>query len=286
MQILKSALDESVNFVEKTLEGAVESRYVRRADDYFIGYLSSQTGCNHSCKFCHLTTTNQKQFKNITPPVFHIQASRILKHYKTQNAAKIVNWNFMARGEPLANPYITDASYTVFGSIVNASDLPLIHRFNISTIMPVSLKKPLEECFPVIQPTLYYSIYSTSEEFRKKWLPAAMPVKDALRMLKHYQLVTGKEVKFHSAFIKGENDSNHDIHLMMAELCSYDFKGHASFNIVRYNPYSVNEGEETSEEQLLEIKRIIEMYDFPCRIVTRVGEDVHASCGCFVNANA
>ena len=63
-KILKSNLDQSVNFVENQLVGFLESRYVRKVDEYFICYLSSQTGCNRGCKFCHLTASGQTQLNH------------------------------------------------------------------------------------------------------------------------------------------------------------------------------------------------------------------------------
>lgn len=59
IQMLKSQLDSSVNFVETQLVGFLESRYVRREPRYFVAYLSSQTGCNRGCGMCHLTVTGQ-----------------------------------------------------------------------------------------------------------------------------------------------------------------------------------------------------------------------------------
>lgn len=282
MQTLKSEIDDSVNFITKSAVGYTEARYVRRAAHYMIGYLSSQTGCNHGCKFCHLTTTDQKQFTNVDPIGFAEQAKQIMQYYNTKEKARIINWNFMARGEPLANDYITDYSQVTFSRIAETADSDHIQRFNISTIMPIKFKKSLAEAFPVITPTIYYSIYSLNKAFREKWMPAAQPVDQALENLKDYQDVTGKEIKFHSAFIEGENGKFFDLCHMMEKICGeYDIRG--SFNIVRYNPYSPEQGKEHSIKSLEQITKIIEDYGMKCNIVTRVGEDVKASCGMFVN---
>jgi len=84
MQILTSKIDKSVNFVEEQLIGFIESRYVRRADDYFIAYLSSQTGCNRGCKMCHLTATKQTQFSNCDMQDFVTQLENIFSHYEKE----------------------------------------------------------------------------------------------------------------------------------------------------------------------------------------------------------
>lgn len=286
MQTLKSTIDESVNFVTESKVGSVEARYVRREPHYISAYVSSQTGCNRGCGFCHLTTTNQKAFTDVDIYGFGKQARQIIDYAKDREPAEIINWNFMARGEPLANKYLLDYSTGAFFAIHNMTcflDTPVVSRFNISTIMPVTLKKPLSKVFPLIQPTLYYSIYSVDPKFRNKWMPAAMPVDDALDSLKEYQDVTGKEIKFHGSFIKGENDSTDSIFNMMDVIYKSGIRG--SFNLVRYNPYSEAEGEETHWEDLIRIQNIIAMH-MPARIITRVGKDVSASCGQFVNTNA
>lgn len=281
MTVLHSTLDASVNFIAKKEIGFIEARYVRRAQDYMIGYLSSQTGCNKSCKFCHLTTTDQKRFENCTQKDFMDQAKSILEHYKTQPKAEFINWNYMARGEPLSNPVIvSDAANHFCDLVVLSEQYGLKPRFNISTIMPNSLRKSPAAMFnKSIKPTIYYSIYSVYESFRKKWLPAAMPFNEALGLLKEYQQQTGAEIVFHSAFIKDENDSRFDVAKLIEVLRFSGIEGR--FNIVRYNPYSEKEGEESP--YIEEIARSIS-YTMPVQVVTRVGLDVYASCGCFVNA--
>ncbi|HEU0077166.1 MAG TPA: hypothetical protein VFQ76_05915, partial [Longimicrobiaceae bacterium] len=110
LTVLNSSIDASVNFVETQLTGFLESRYVRKCDDYFICYLSSQSGCNRGCRFCHLTATGQTRAQDATKNDIIDQASAVLRHYKGQKPAKYVHYNFMARGEALASDtFIQDA---------------------------------------------------------------------------------------------------------------------------------------------------------------------------------
>lgn len=286
MTILRSEIDQSVNFVENQLVGFLESRYVRKVDDYFICYLSSQTGCNRGCKFCHLTATNQMAFTDSDYADFVTQAVTVFRHYKQEmieKPAKYVHFNFMARGEALANKTFLRCADDILHALAH---LAIAHgvksKFNVSTIMPVTLKQSLTDIFQIVTPTMYYSLYSVNPEFRKKWLPAAMPVGQALDMLKEYQDMTKKIVKIHHCFIKDENDHPDDISDMCVELDKRDLI--CEFNLVRYNPYSPEQGEESSQVQIdYNISLLSKWMPGKVQIIPRVGFDVQASCGMFVD---
>lgn len=284
LTVLKSKQDASVNFVEQQLEGFLESRYVRRRDDYFVCYLSSQTGCNRGCKFCHLTVTGQTSFKDSTFSDFMLQFERVLDEYRASTAppAKYMHYSFMARGEPLENEVIRDLSFGLFTALANralANKLPA--KFNISTIMPKTIKKSLVETFPIITPTIYYSLYSVREDFRKEWLPAAMPVRQAIELLAEYQRFSKKIVKIHHALIDGQNDTREDAAAIADELARVKLQ--CEFNLVRYNPASPEQGKETTYEKISKYMNVLEFF-LPNRVkmIPRVGFDVKASCGMFV----
>lgn len=276
MEILRSDLDQSVNFIEQHLIGFTESRYVRRVDDYFIAYLSSQTGCNRGCAFCHLTATDQTRSLDCTHDDFMDQARNIMSHYAKDRPARYMHWNFMARGEPLANRIFTEESQEI---LMDLGKLSLDHgvkpKFNISTIMPMTMRRRLIDMFPIVTPTIYFSMYSADDAWRKRWMPAAMPLDEALEQLKEYQSISKKTIKVHGAFIKGENDSPDHICAMIDKLLDLNVE----FNIVRYNPLTPEQGEESPE--LLSIQCYLNNR-FPTKIIPRVGFDVKASCGMFV----
>lgn len=284
--LLKSEIDDSVNFVLKTNPGMIECRYVRRCEDYFIVYLSSQTGCNKACRMCHLTQTGQTAFRDVEFQEYLDQAHQVFDYYSSQTKAKTVHFNFMSRGEVFANrDLLISEAYTDL--IKYLSDIAyrykVIPKFKFSTIMPQEMhNRKLSEMFGPYNPDIYYSLYSVNPAFRKKWLPKSLPVEESLSILKEYQEHSHKIIKLHWAFIEGENDSFEDINQIRYEVKKAKLR--VDFNIVRYNPYSELQGKEPSEEHIENLAYVLRR-DFPesnVTIVPRVGFDVAASCGTFV----
>jgi adenine C2-methylase RlmN of 23S rRNA A2503 and tRNA A37 len=282
--ILYSTEDASVNFVIPQDRGAFEARYVRREQDYFIAYLSSHTGCNKACRMCHLTQTRQTQMDWATPDDYYNQGLQVFRHYREFDDAQRVNFNFMARGEPLANPGVLNSWDRVRAPLESlAYQHALVSKYNISTIMPMEMAdRSLYDVFGDTGAQIYYSLYSMRDDFRKRWLPKSMNPHDALYKLVEWQQRTGQLVTLHWAFIEGQNDSLDVLEEIVMAVLYRDLR--VKFNLVRYNPYSSAQGQEPGEE-------IIQRnFDYlaqafkneKSRIVPRVGFDVQASCGMFV----
>jgi 23S rRNA (adenine2503-C2)-methyltransferase len=287
LRVLESTLDASVNFISEADKGFYEARYVRRGD-YFIAYLSSQSACNRGCGFCHLTATGQTVGRDATQYQMLEQASWVLNHYtklveEGAPHAPYMHFNFMARGEPLVNPFVNDDSITALGRL--ASDFKLPSKTNISTIMPKTMKESLAERFLYSKPTIYYSLYSTKEAFRSKWLPGAMPHDQALEQLGEYHERTGAAIKIHFAFIEGENDDWYEMVSISNALRKLvrQVPG-LSVNIVRYNP--PDESSRESSEKVIAKNVSVLKETLPVKIIDRVGFDVHASCGLFYSGES
>ncbi len=275
---LHSQLDRSVNFVERLGPGqALESRYVRRSDDELIVYLSTQTACAQRCRFCHLTTTGQVQAEDAEIEEIVEQARRVLIHYEKRTAgppARIVNFNFMARGEPMANRSLAWADMLDELSMQGAYR-DLLPRFKISTILPSGMPS-LESLFGPYAPDIYYSLYSVQEDFRKRWMPGALPSAQGLDLLEAWQQHSHKIPRIHLAIIEGENDAAWQLS-QLGETVTRRIR--ADFNIVRYNPPD----DRTREGDFSLAYNILRNFG-PTQVVDRVGLDVHASCGMFYNA--
>ena len=117
-----SRLDASVNFVKLADVGRIEARYVRRTDDYVVVYLSSQTGCRQACRMCHLTATGQTKLRDTTREELLEQADLVLDHYRAQQPARSVHFNFMARGEPMLNHTVLHDSNALFDGLWQRAD--------------------------------------------------------------------------------------------------------------------------------------------------------------------
>jgi 23S rRNA (adenine2503-C2)-methyltransferase len=291
IKILRSGQDSSVNFVHPSGQ---ESRFVQRSDDYFIAYLSSHNGCSLACRFCHLTQTGQTEMVPSTLDDMGFQLQTVLDHYSERvhsgsPMASRININWMARGEPIYNPLLRGSSWAntieyLWGKLPHH----LKANFNISTIMPSGFS--CLEDLPVPNPKvgktrLYYSLYSLDKRFRKRWLPRARNPQQALETLATWQhsYPNDTELVLHWAFIKGENDSEDDVANIVRAV--KDSGVRARFNVVRYNPFSQDQGEEAdlqTIEDRFELLKTVALVP-GSKIVGRVGFDVSASCGMFVN---
>ena len=282
-RILVSEIDKSKNIIiPHSAGGYFESRYVQRKDENFIVYLSSHNGCNYSCRMCHLTQTGQADMIPAEMNMYLKQAKEVLELYEPDNKIKTVHFNFMARGEPLANHIVLNKSQELFARLGELDKACDIHsKFKVSSIIPKDFKGALPLIFEDPRSELYYSLYSVSEKFRKKWLPKAMNPYQALDLIKDMQEKNGRQITLHWSLIDGENTFDEDISRTMEAVLErdIDFK----FNLVRYNSHSSKTGVEPSEERVREIFETILMHSFneKSKIVSRVGRDVHASCGTF-----
>ncbi|HYT93035.1 MAG TPA: hypothetical protein VEL76_30235 [Gemmataceae bacterium] len=280
-----SSRDASVNWDRPADVGRIEARYVRRCQDYVVVYLSSQTGCDQGCRMCHLTATGQTRLRDVTHAEFLTQAETVLDHYRREaTPARAVHFNFMARGEPLANAVLLAHADELLGELAQrAGALELRPRYLVSTIFPRDLGgRLLEGIFITYHPEIYYSIYSLSERFRRRWLPKALPAEEALDRLASWQRSTYKICKIHYAFIAGENDSEADVHAICDALESRRLMVHV--NIVRYNPHDPRRHGVEPPEEVIQRNAKIYQSRLPyarVRVIPRVGYDVHASCGMF-----
>lgn len=107
----------------------------------------------------------------------------------------------------------------------------------------------------------------------------------------HYTLPQGKLMKLESKqdssvnFIeenlKGFIESRYVVNAMAIADALNDFHITYEVNLVRYNPFSKEQGEEASEESYQGVKDFFTHIARKSKIIKRVGFDAHCSCGTF-----
>lgn len=264
--------------------GRLEARYVRRCPDYFVVYLSAQTGCAQACRMCHLTATGQTKNRDATYAEIMEQARTVLDYYRDQAPARIVHFNFMARGEPLASRVIRSQGERLLQELsARAVAMGLRPRHLISTIYPRCFDLLLDDVFLNTHPEIHYSVYSMNARFRRRWLPKAAPAEAALDRLTQWQRSSRKIVSLHHAYIAGENDAEIDVH----QICdAVEQRGlMVDINIVRYNSPDPDRYAAEPEEAVIQRNADIYRDRLPqsrVTVIPRVGYDVAASCGMFL----
>lgn len=287
--VLQSAEDKSINFTRPGVDGVgvEEARLVWRGQDDITVYLSAQTGCAQACRMCWLTTSKQGRAADVTGVRLFEQAKVALDAVAGHlpdgyRGLRTVNFAFMARGEPLSSVAILDGASSIFaGLTLLGFQRNLMTRIKVSTILPETARGiDLAARFGRdVQPDLYYSMYSARPDFRARWLPHALPVDEALSMLRAWQDATHKIPRIHFALIAGENDRDEDFAAMHRAL--RDARLRCDFNVVRYNPPTADHGSEGAVDLWAAWLRD-GFPDADVEVVSRVGPDVAASCGMFV----
>ena len=283
LRVLRSQIDASINYVQEIGPGeALEARYVRRRPEYVACYISCQTACRQSCKMCHLTFTGQNKPRDATRNEMYDQALRVLDSIPAGEQPSVVHYNFMARGEPLVSKVILEESESLFMSLGRlAQSKGMFPRFLISSIIPADLPRSFTDLFPIVQPEIYYSLYSMDPGFRRRWLPKAMDPGMALDMLTDWQRQTKKIVRIHYALIEGENDRWDDVVDISVAVKKRGLR--ADFTLIQYNPPSDRHGKESDRyEKYIDIIQSILGERTRTKIIDRVGYDVAASCGTFI----
>ena len=124
-------------------------------------------------------------------------------------------------------------------------------------------------------------MYSLDPAWRKRWIPKGHEPERVLDWLAAMQAKYGHEIAIHGAFIANENDSQQNVESIASAIASRQLN--AKFNLVRYNPFSDAQGAESEESVLIaRLDTLKTVTTENTRMVPRVGFDVKASCGMFM----
>ncbi|MCQ1765367.1 hypothetical protein NOJ28_07495 [Neorhizobium galegae] len=201
-------------------------------------------------------------------------------------AVKNLHFNFMARGDVISNIDLVRSWSDVelgLSSLAQRKNISANAAILVSTIFPKKIGfEYIENLFESRITNIYYSYYSKKDSFRRRWLPNSQSVEESCLFLKKFHESSGKRPRFHFCFIDGQNDSMEDLDDLI-DVAS-DFSPFFDVNIVRFNPPPGSNYAESPEERVLKNVEYLRKYlpSSNVKIISRVGYDVKASCGMFL----
>jgi len=229
--------------------------------------ISTQVGCRMGCEFC--ASTIGGMIRDLTA------GEMLAQIMKSQDLIKerISNVVLMGSGEPFDNFY----NVIKFLEIVN-SDYGLNIGQRHITISTCGIVPKIKEFADMnMQITLAISLHAPTDEIRKKSMPIAnkYSIAEIIDVSKYYINKTNRRITFEYALVKGLNDSTSDAEKLSALL--KDMLCHV--NLIPVNEIKENELKRSSNEEVTEFKRVLEINNIQTTIRREMGLDINAACG-------
>jgi len=229
--------------------------------------ISTQVGCRMGCSFC--ASTIGGMIRNLTT------GEMLAQIMKSQEliGERISNVVLMGSGEPFDN----FDNVMKFLEIVNSGEGLNIGQRHI-TISTCGIVPKIKEFADVnMQTTLAISLHAPSDEIRIKSMPIAnkYSIAEIIDVSKYYINMTNRRITFEYALVKGLNDSTQD-----AEKLSRLLKGMlCHVNLIPVNEIKENELKRSSNDDVVNFKRVLETNNIQVTVRREMGIDINAACG-------
>lgn len=278
-EVLKSREDNTVKFIYRHNEQAVEVSYIDKRDGKDIFCVPTQTSCKLGCKFCYLT--------DLDVPVRSLDAMVIADLVKQSfnylNAELPNRWSrtllvsYMGSGEPLVN--LDEVVVSALRIEREFADRFQKIRFAVASIIPhAGLMHQFTDLVKRsdLDIKFHWSLHTPDERLRKELMPSAIPAFEAAQLVRNYMLETGKSVEAHYTLMEGVNDRPEDAETLIEMLRNKAIP----IKILRFSEKPTNDlraskGIDQFRDMLHAGGLTTEYYEPP-------GRDVGASCGQFL----
>jgi len=273
-KIISSSEDKTIKFLQQTEdENMIETGYYD-LDEQII-CISSQVGCPMGCVFCATGSPDDLErprlnfIRNLTSEEIVSQVKNVLDSLNKDNLLKKrILFSFMGMGEPFLN------YDNVLGSIKRLIKIYPDSRVTIATIgTEVKLirklaRKPLKTILKI-----HLSLHAPNDKLRKKILPKAGKIQEALDALKYFSQERNVSCKVNYILIKDLNDSKENA-LELAKLLK-----HYPFIVKLSNLNNFNKLEGSGLDKFDLFEKILNSNNIKtCRFIS-IGTDIEAGCG-------
>jgi len=264
-----SAIDKSVKFALKLLDGSIIESVVLYAKDRRTLCLSSQVGCALGCAFCETAKMGFKRNLSSGEILYQLIAAN---NYLKSFGEKVTNIVFMGMGEALGN---FDNFEKAFYAIHDPKTFGIgARKITVSTagVIP-NIKKLMERKIPI---DLAVSLNASSDEERNEIMPInrKYPISQIMEISKEYAKEGDRKVMFEYVMISGKNDGENDAKQLVKLLKNVPCK----LNLIPLNDCA-NDFVCPSQERIDAFSKII--YDAGIRVTVRksAGGDIGGACG-------
>ena len=229
--------------------------------------VSSQVGCNMSCRFCE--SGRLKRIRNLTSGEMVLQILKVEKEIKERVSHIVV----MGIGEPFDNydnlvQFIRIINYpkgiNLGSRHITVSTCGIVPRINDFAHLP-------------FQVNLAISLHAPNNEIRDKIMPInkIYRIEKLIEVVKKYIELTNRRVTFEYIMLKGVNDSN----INAKELATLLRGMNCYVNLIPYNETENLSFKRTEKEKILEFYDILKKEKINVTIRREFGSNISAACG-------
>lgn len=266
-QRFDSKLDETKKYLMELDDGNIIETVAMFYKHGITVCISTQVGCNMSCKFCASTIGGKTR---------DLTAGEILGQIATVQrnlGERISNIVLMGIGEPLDN---YDNVLRFLKNVNDENGMCIGYRhISLSTCGMVDKIKVLaEENIPI---TLSVSLHAPDNETRDKIMPVnrKYKVEELIAACREYQSVTGRRISFEYILINQVNDTKKHAEELMKIT-----KGILShINLIPANFVKESEFVKSSPDRVKAFKQYLENNGLTVTVRRELGSDISASCG-------
>lgn len=290
LETLRSQQDKTVKqvYFNQEADRIVEVSFIDKSDGKDIFCVPTQTSCNLGCKFCHLTGQGIPA-DNLTAAEIVAFVNRFRGAHNTLHepgkpnvvfGSSTLLISYMGSGEPLMNiEGVLGSAQAIWNGYMNRYRTV---RFAVASIIP-SARRMTEFTDSVLTSGMnfkfHWSLHSANQNHRRTLMPAALPLREAVKLVTEYHAKTNNAVEAHYTLLAGDNDTPE------AAKTLYDLLRNTplTLKVLRYserNDTNLQRSEKVDEffDRLrnLGLDNELEYYAPP-------GNDIGASCGQFLS---
>jgi len=268
IEIIKNEEDKDVSkFLFRLSDGNLIEAVLMNHDYGNSLCVSSQVGCNMSCKFCE--SGRLKKIRNLTSGEMVLQILKVEEVIKTRISHVVV----MGIGEPFDN----FDNLVKFITIINYPKGINLGSRHITVSTCGVVPKIYEFAKLPFQVNLAISLHAPNNEIRDKIMPInkIYNIEKLMKAIDDYIRITKRRVTFEYIMLKDLNDKEENAKELAALL-----KGKNCYvNLIPYNETENISFKRTEKSQILKFYDILKKEKISVTIRREFGSNISAACG-------